>query len=380
MAKDSSKDSSKETGTPATSAKEGGASAASKPAGGKKKDKAEPTASGPGGASQTSASGSSASLSPADRDKARALLSATGRNEPCHCGSGKKYKKCHLLGDEAAAAEPPEAPDAKKNLANAWGLFEQRRPGAAEKEFRAALAIDPTLVDARVGIGMARLSANDVEAARTELSAVVSAAEGEFAKLRSDAVKDAFTRPETQPIIRAAHALGCLAYDQERFEDAYIDLERVFSIDTGAVGTEARLIAAKALMKQDKAAEAIKVLEPATASEAGASRARMGLALAQFVTGAKAEAEASLAEALSANPHFARAVLGRIRRRVENLAGSQPGSVEEALVYAQTYGDVWTDDAKKLLTEAMEKSEQEPAAKKKAAEPATEAPTPAAGG
>jgi hypothetical protein len=23
-----------------------------------------------------------------------------GRNEPCHCGSGKKYKKCHLESDE----------------------------------------------------------------------------------------------------------------------------------------------------------------------------------------------------------------------------------------------------------------------------------------
>jgi hypothetical protein len=23
-----------------------------------------------------------------------------GRNEPCHCGSGKKYKKCHLEKDE----------------------------------------------------------------------------------------------------------------------------------------------------------------------------------------------------------------------------------------------------------------------------------------
>lgn len=323
--------------------------------------------------------GAAASLSPAEREKARALLSGTGRNEPCHCGSGKKYKKCHLLGDEAAATEPPEAPDAKKSLANAWGLFEQRRPGAAEKEFRAALAIDPTLVDARVGIGMARLSANDVEAARTELSAVVTSAEGEFTKLRADKVKDAFTRAETQPIIRAAHALGCLAYDQERFEDAYTDLERVFSIDTGAVGTEARLIAAKALMKQDKAADAIKVLEPATASEAGASRARMGLALAQFVTGAKTEAEASLTEALAANPHFAKAVLGRIRRRVESLAGSQPGSIEEALVYAQTYGDVWTDDAKKLLTESLEKSEQDPGAKKKAPEPTAETPTPAAG-
>ena len=25
-----------------------------------------------------------------------------GRNDPCHCGSGKKYKKCHLDKDEVA--------------------------------------------------------------------------------------------------------------------------------------------------------------------------------------------------------------------------------------------------------------------------------------
>jgi hypothetical protein len=23
-----------------------------------------------------------------------------GRNDPCHCGSGKKYKKCHLAEDQ----------------------------------------------------------------------------------------------------------------------------------------------------------------------------------------------------------------------------------------------------------------------------------------
>lgn len=45
-----------------------------------------------------------------------------GRNEPCHCGSGRKYKQCCLAKDEAAAAaarteaaqetapEPAEAP------------------------------------------------------------------------------------------------------------------------------------------------------------------------------------------------------------------------------------------------------------------------------
>jgi hypothetical protein len=27
-----------------------------------------------------------------------------GRNEPCHCGSGRKYKQCCLPKDEAAAA------------------------------------------------------------------------------------------------------------------------------------------------------------------------------------------------------------------------------------------------------------------------------------
>jgi hypothetical protein len=39
-----------------------------------------------------------------------------GRNDPCHCGSGKKYKTCHLEKDEAAgrkartkAAETAEA-------------------------------------------------------------------------------------------------------------------------------------------------------------------------------------------------------------------------------------------------------------------------------
>jgi hypothetical protein len=26
-----------------------------------------------------------------------------GRNDPCHCGSGRKYKQCHLDKDEAAA-------------------------------------------------------------------------------------------------------------------------------------------------------------------------------------------------------------------------------------------------------------------------------------
>jgi hypothetical protein len=43
-----------------------------------------------------------------------------GRNDPCHCGSGKKYKQCHLAEDEAkaraeraTAAESAPATDAE---------------------------------------------------------------------------------------------------------------------------------------------------------------------------------------------------------------------------------------------------------------------------
>jgi hypothetical protein len=34
---------------------------------------------------------------------AEATRRELGRNDPCHCGSGKKYKQCHLDKDEAAA-------------------------------------------------------------------------------------------------------------------------------------------------------------------------------------------------------------------------------------------------------------------------------------
>jgi tetratricopeptide (TPR) repeat protein len=351
----------------------GKANTTSKDAGGKSGvgRKGEPGSTAPPGADD----GSSTGAPQGDGVEAsRARLAAAGRNDTCPCGSGKKYKKCHLIGDEAATAPVPEAPDARKTLASAWALFEQRRPGAAEREFRAALALDPTLVDARVGIGMARLSASDLETARTELGAVVKDAAPEFEKLRADKVTDAFTRPEVQPIIRAAHALGCLAYDQERYDDAIGDLERVFSIDNGAVGTEARLIAGKSRMKQGKAAEAITLLEPAVTAETGGARAQMGLALAHFASGDEGKARTALAAALAANPHFGKAVLGRIRRHVENVAGTQPGTIEEALVYSQTYGDAWTDEAKAFLSKVLEEAAAQKPAAKPAASEAPEAP------
>ena len=144
------------------------------------------------------------------RDAAR----SDGRNDALPVWARKKYKKCHLAADDSRRSSCREAPDAKELAAAGWRLFQQRRPGPAEKDFRAALAADASLLDARVGIGMARLSAGNADGAKAGAGHVIEASESEVAKLRAKGAKDAFSDAEAQTNIRAANALGCLAYDE----------------------------------------------------------------------------------------------------------------------------------------------------------------------
>jgi tetratricopeptide (TPR) repeat protein len=53
-------------------------------------------------------------------------MPATGRNDPCPCGSGKKYKKCCLARDEAAANAQRQHSAAAKSIAakTSWAIAE----------------------------------------------------------------------------------------------------------------------------------------------------------------------------------------------------------------------------------------------------------------
>ena len=286
-------------------------------------------------------------------EAARTRLADTGRNDPCFCGSGKKYKKCHLADDEAVTLAPPQAPDPDEMLAAGWRFFEQRRPAAAEKEFRAALALKPEWPDALVAIGLARLRSGDQDAARQEFSEVLRVSEKLAGELRQSGAKDAFSRKEAQAYLRASHALGCLAFNQERYQDALVDLERVYGVDQGAVGTEARLIAGAALLKLKRPADAVQVLEMASKSEAGAGRALLSLGLAQFAAGDRPAAQAAILRAVETNSHFGVALLGRVPVHAANLAAATPGSREEAVGYAQTFGDAWDKEAKSFFKEVL---------------------------
>ncbi len=54
-----------------------------------------------------------------DESEFNERLKNTGRNDSCPCGSGKKYKKCHLFEDEAAHSKELKKQQAELEKANA---------------------------------------------------------------------------------------------------------------------------------------------------------------------------------------------------------------------------------------------------------------------
>lgn len=72
-----------------------------------------------------------------------------GRNAPCPCGSGKRYKECHgALEAPAAIAEPGPVPWVPHALRAALTAQREGRVSDAAQRYRAVLAVDPSNFDA----------------------------------------------------------------------------------------------------------------------------------------------------------------------------------------------------------------------------------------
>ncbi|MBI5657961.1 MAG: tetratricopeptide repeat protein [Nitrosomonadales bacterium] len=88
-------------------------------------------------------------------------MNKPGRNDPCPCGSGKKYKKCCLAATEAQSApsHPPQTASdnsdtaAKAHYRSGNAFLEQGKPGAAISSYRMALALKPDYAEAHVNLG-----------------------------------------------------------------------------------------------------------------------------------------------------------------------------------------------------------------------------------
>jgi len=110
---------------------------------------------------------------------------AAGRNDPCPCGSGKKYKQCHGSLSAPTATVVPVAPTPADAESLARAAFAAHRGGnidEAERGYRAALAIAPEnpLVSHYLGVVLYQRNRLDEAIPLLERTAVARPQEPEF--------------------------------------------------------------------------------------------------------------------------------------------------------------------------------------------------------
>src|SRR6266704_3094259 len=100
-----------------------------------------------------------------------------GRNDPCHCGSGKKYKKCHLDADQRSrvaihqprpASESPPASMAVENLPKLLQQLSTQGSAQDRKEFGEWLSKAEPILEYLQREGEIEAAAAELEAHRSE--------------------------------------------------------------------------------------------------------------------------------------------------------------------------------------------------------------------
>lgn len=142
-------------------------------------------------------------------------MCSVGRNDPCPCGSGKKFKRCHGGSNLTA---PTFLPEAIPSLPEQVDVLERGRyHSETESVYRSGLPIAPNQSVALENSGILALRRNNLEDAIALLSRAVALAPKRatahynlgtayIAAFRFDAAKDCLMRAiELDPVIAEAH-------------------------------------------------------------------------------------------------------------------------------------------------------------------------------
>jgi tetratricopeptide (TPR) repeat protein len=170
------------------------------------------------------------------------LAPAVGRNDPCPCGSGKRYKHCHGGAGPAARVSAPE-----ERLQNAVALHQRGAPGdvaAAEAAYRGVLDADPDNAIAQHFLGVIRYQRGDFAAALPLLERAVAAKPGEpefhnnlgLALAAADRESEAVTAYRAALTLKPDHAiawnnLGLAMQAQNKVSDAIDAFRRALGLD-----------------------------------------------------------------------------------------------------------------------------------------------------
>ncbi len=177
-------------------------------------------------------------------------MSKTGRNDPCPCGSGKKYKQCCLLRDEIPATTNKHAINTSipQSIQEATAHHQAGRLAQAEAGYRQILQIEPDNPDALHLLGLCSHQAGRnnvaVELIKRAISinsgipafylnlGVAIAAQGNPAEATANFRKALSLKPDLAP---AHYNLGNSLVALGRYDDAVACFRRALAINPNHV-------------------------------------------------------------------------------------------------------------------------------------------------
>jgi tetratricopeptide (TPR) repeat protein len=248
-----------------------------------------------------------------------------GRNDPCHCGSGRKYKLCHADADSKAAA-PQRDPAAAAALARAA----QARAGGRMREALAALeqaiAASPHHGGLNLELGRLLLAGGRPQQALPLLEHAVALqpALADARLQQGQALEQLGWHAQATEAYRQAVALaprqaegharlGIVMLVQDQRDEAAAAFRRAAALAPNtSIG---RLAAAYAFLADGAADEAVAALRRVLAAEPQNAPAHVELGKLLAESGDGAGAEAAFTRALALNPRAAGHYHDRVRIR-----------------------------------------------------------------
>ena len=202
-----------------------------------------------------------------------------GRNDPCPCGSGKKYKQCCMAADQSRAQDAA-APQRKQAeipvlLKSAQKLRETGQPREAERIYQEILILNPKHPEALLQCGLTLMELGEFRAALAPLGKLVQAHPSALAhatkanalqalgQLRDaeDNLRQAIT---LYPGMAEAHNnLGNALAAQGRFEEAVTCFREALRLDPRSLGIHNNI--GNALQELSRPVEAIEAYRKAIA-------------------------------------------------------------------------------------------------------------------
>ncbi|MDZ4202027.1 MAG: tetratricopeptide repeat protein [Gallionella sp.] len=249
-------------------------------------------------------------------------MNGTGRNDPCPCGSGKKYKHCCARRENPATAQPDEVSGLLQAALEAHKTGQQQ---PAESLCRRVLQITPDHPDALHLLGLFARQAGNHELAVELISRAA----------------------ERHPVAPFFFNLGNAYQALGRMDEAVASFNRALALNPGYVAALNNL--GIALQHQGKLEEAINAFRSALALQPGFAELYSNLGDALRENGQLETAAECARHAISLNPAFFNAhfCLGKILHEQGHSPDAlacfkqaltlNPGHVESHLAACSTY-------------------------------------------